>query len=98
MNDSIKIIQNKIQDNLQKALNDDAIKRYNQEMKKDYTGRAKKGLGDANWRLVASYPIELRTVLVNKHGVKALKDESFYKDFLRSDEMEAFRALPASEI
>jgi len=98
MNDSIKIIQNKVRDNLQSALNDEALILHNQANKADYTDRSKKGVGNAHWRLVASYPIEVRTLLVNKYGVQALKDESFYKDFLKSDDMELFRAVPKTEI
>lgn len=98
MDGAIKIIQNKVQDNLQKALKDEAIHRHNQNMKNDYELRSKKGIGQANWRLVASYPVELRTLMVNRFGEGALSDENFYKDFLKSDEMELFRALPKNEI
>lgn len=98
MDGAIKIIENKIKNNLQKALNDEALLLHNQNMKDDYNMRSKKGIGQANWRLIASYPVEVRTMLVNKHGTSALKDESFYKDFLKSDEMAPFRAVPKKEI
>jgi hypothetical protein len=98
MNDSIKIIQNKVQDNLRKAMSDESLILHNQANKQDYMDRSKKGVGDAHWRLVASYPIEVRTLLVNKYGAGALKDEVFYKQFLKSEEMDLFRAVPKTEI
>lgn len=97
MNDSILIIQNKVKDNLRKAMSDEALMRYNREHKKDYELGNKKGGGQAHWRLVASYPIEVRTLIINKYGIEALKDENFYKEFLKSEEMDLFRALPKSE-
>jgi len=98
MDGAIKIIENKIQNNLQKALNDEALLLHNQNMKNDYNMRSKKGMGQAHWRLVASYPMEVRTLMINKFGAEALKDEKFYKDFLKSEEMDLFRAVPKTEI
>lgn len=98
MNDSILIIQNKVKDNLQKAMSDESLILHNMANKQDYVGRSKKGVGDAHWRLVASYPIEVRTLIVNKYGIEALKDETFYKQFLKSEEMDLFRAVPKTEI
>lgn len=98
MDDAIKIVRAGIQNNLVKALNDKDIQNFNAKMKADYATRSKKGVGQANWRLIGSYPIEVRALLVAKYGPSALKDESFYKEFMKSDEMSAFRAVPITEI
>lgn len=98
MDGAIEIIRSNNRKRIENALQDERIMQFNKDRRNEYELASKKGGGQANWRLVASYPMEVRALIIAKYGPQALKDDKFYKEFLKSDNMQPFLAVPTKEI